>query len=143
MNKINSKKSVVGKKSSQSASNYPIGDFFIRIKNAALSGSKQVETGYTKFINSAAKLLEREGYLRSVKKEGGKLSAGLVYKHKKPVIMDVRLISRPGLRVYMGVKDLEQRKGPSTLILSTGLGVVTSKEAIKRQIGGEVIVEIF
>jgi len=51
-------------------------------------------------------------------------------------------VSKPGLRVYMGVDELGKTKGPTFYILSTSKGVMTSNEAIKKRLGGEIIAEI-
>ena len=57
--------------------------------------------------------------------------------------MDLKLVSKPGLRIYMGADELAAKRGPSYYILSTSKGIKTSREAIKERIGGEVIVEIW
>ena len=59
--------------------------------------------------------------------------------------MDLKLVSKPGLRKYMGVDEIKSRKRARStfLILSTPQGVMSSREAYKKNIGGEVIVEIW
>lgn len=123
-------------------SNYPVGDFLIRLKNAGLAARKNINFPSNKFVFSVAKCLAKEGYLHEVQTAQGILNASLVYKRKEPLISNVKLISKPGLRVYMKTEDLQKKKGPSIFILSTPKGVVSSKEAIKKKLGGEVIAEI-
>lgn len=123
--------------------NYPIGDFLIKIKNAALARNRKIETASTKLVKSVAKVMEKEGILEEVKEEKGSLQATLAYRKKEPFILDLKLVSSPGLRVYKGVDELEKKKGPSTYIVSTPKGVMSSREAIKNRVGGEVIVEIW
>lgn len=123
--------------------NYPVGDFLIRIKNAALARKKLVEVQGTKAIKAVADVLKKEGFLESVDKKGKKLSLRLSYMKKEPVLLGLKLVSKPGLRIYMGVEELEAIKGPSIFVLSTPKGVISSKEAIKKRLGGEVIVEIW
>jgi small subunit ribosomal protein S8 len=123
--------------------NYSIGDFLIRIKNTALTGKKEFEVDNTKLIESIAKVLKKEGILTEVKKKGGKLTVKLAYRKKEPILMNLKIISRPGLRVYMGADELSAIKGPSYFVLSTPKGAMTSLEAIKQRVGGEVIVEIW
>ena len=122
--------------------NYPIGDFLIRIKNAALARRKRVEVVSSKFIKDVAKTLKEEGFLDKVEEKKGKLIVNISYSHKKPVLMDIKVVSRPGLRIYMGVDDLEKIKRPSIFIISTPKGIISSIKAIKKRIGGEIIAEV-
>ena len=123
--------------------NYSLGDFLVRIKNATLAGKKEFEVDVTKPIESIAKVLKKEGILTEVKKKEGKLTVNPAYRKKEPVLMDLKLVSRPGLRIYMDADELSAKRGPSYFVLSTSRGVMTSREAIKERIGGEVIVEIW
>ncbi len=123
--------------------NYSIGDFLVRIKNAALAGRKEMEVDNTKLIESIAKVLKKEGILTEIKKKEGKLLVKLAYRKKEPILMDLKIVSRPGLRIYMGVDELSAIRGPSYFVLSTPKGMKTSRDAIKERIGGEVIVEIW
>ncbi len=123
--------------------NYPIGDFLIRVKNAAMAGGKDVEFQSNKLVFAVARVLEKSGYLGSVTNAKGKLSVTLAIKRKEPVIMDIKLVSKPGLRVYKNLDQLKDKKGASTYIISTPKGVMSTKEAIKLGTGGEVIAEIW
>jgi small subunit ribosomal protein S8 len=125
--------------------NYSIGDFLIRVKNAALAGRKEVIVPMTKISLSAAKVLKKLGYLSEVSTSESKkeIVCSFAFKRKKPVLMGLKLISKPGLRIYMGIKEIENRKKPSTLILTTPKGVISSLEAKKERIGGEVIAEVW
>ena len=123
--------------------NYPIGDFLIRVKNAAMAGGKEVEFKSSKLAVAVAKVLEKSGYLSSVTSAKGTLAATLAVKSKKPLLMDIKLVSKPGLRVYKGVDELKKKKGASTYIISTPKGLVMTKEAIKLGVGGEVIAEVW
>lgn len=123
--------------------NYPIGDFLIRVKNAALARNHEIVVTNSKLVENVALLLEKEGYLEGIKKEKGKLFVRLAYRRKEPVILGLKLVSSPGLRVYKGVFELEKKKGYSTFIVSTPEGVLTAMGAIKKRLGGEVIAEIW
>ncbi len=123
--------------------NYPVGDFLIRIKNTAMAKNKSLEYKAEKQIVAVAEALKKLGFLNEVKKEKNTLIVSLAYKNKKPVIMNIKLISKPGLRVYKGVDEIELKKGPSTYLISTPKGIISSKEAIKARVGGEVIAEIW
>ena len=130
------------KQSRTTVGNYPVGDFLIRIKNASLARKKTVEFPSNKFVISVAKSLVKEKYLEEETVVQGVLKISLSYKKKEPMISNIKLVSRPGLRVYMKVEDLESLRGPSIFILSTPIGIMSSKEAIKKRQGGEIIAEI-
>ena len=61
---------------------------------------------------------------------------------KMPVLVELKLVSKPGKRVYIGVEEIREHKGLSFFILSTPMGIMASKDALKKNIGGEVIAEI-
>ena len=122
---------------------YPVGDFLIRIKNAALARQKEVVVQRTKLIEATAKALVKERYLEDLKKDGDEIKVSLTFRAKEPEILGLKLISKPGLRVYVGVEELAKRRKPSTLFLSTPKGIVSAKDAIKGRVGGEAIFEIW
>ena len=122
--------------------NYPVGDFLIRIKNAALADKKEVEVFSSKFVREVAKTLKEEGFLNTIEKKKDKIKVTLSFSHKKPVVMDIKLISRPGLRLYKSVEELEKIKRPTIFLISTPKGVLSSKKAIKQRVGGEILAEI-
>lgn len=123
--------------------NYSIGDFLIRIKNAALAGKKEITIPATKTGLAMAQVLKKLGYLNEVSREKNIIAVSLTFKRKKPLLMGLKLISKPGLRVYMGISEIEKRKKPSTLILSTPKGILSSLEAKKERVGGEIIAEVW
>lgn len=127
----------------EKVTNYSVGDFLIRIKNAAMADRKELLVGYTNEVHELAKVLKEIGFLEEVKKEEGKLNVRITFRKKEPVILGLKLISKPGLRIYMGVKEIEKIRKPSILLLSTPKGILTSKEAIKKRLGGEVIAEVW
>ncbi len=123
--------------------NFRLGDFLIRLKNAGMANYKEVRMPVSKLVLEVAKLLEKEGYLSQVKKDGSELHVSLAYFKKEPVFSDIKLVSKPGLRIYMDAKTLAEKRGPSFYIISTSKGLMTAKEAIKGNFGGEVLAEIF
>jgi len=122
--------------------NYPIGDFLIRIGNAAMAGKKEISVASTKLIKETALALKKAGYLAEVDEKKGILTVTLAIKSKKPVLLNIKLISRPGLRIYMGANDVGKKRGPSRYLLTTPKGIMLSSEAIKANLGGEVIAEV-
>ncbi len=123
--------------------NYPVGDFLIRLKNAGIAGHKEVPSIKSKLINAVALCLKKEGFLDSVTEKDGAIIVALAFRRKEPVLMDVKIVSKPGLRIYMGAEDIVKKKGPSVLILSTSKGILSAKDAIKQKVGGELIAEVF
>ena len=122
--------------------NFPIGDFLIQIKNAALARNREIEVRKTKLILNVAELLKKEGYLEEVKDEGDSLSVKLTYRRKEPMLLNIKIVSKPGLRIYKKADELLKERGPSIFIISTPEGILTSKEAVKKRVGGEVLAEI-
>lgn len=122
--------------------NYPVGDFLIRVKNAAMAGNKTASAPAMKEILAISQSLKKLGFLEKVEKGGSSLKVSIAFKNKKPRLLNLKLVSKPGLRIYLGVKDLEKKKGPSVFLLSTPKGIISSKEALKLRVGGEVIAEV-
>ncbi len=123
--------------------NYAIGDFLIQIKNSGMADKKEVTTKSTKLIRSVADVLKKNNYLDSVTEQDGNITVILKYHKKQPRLVDLKLVSTPGLRVYRNVDELGSHKGISRFIVSTPEGIMFSKDAVKKRIGGEVIAEIW
>lgn len=126
----------------------PIADMLTKIKNAYQVGRSDLEVGYSSFKEAIAQVLEKEGYLKKVavaQKNGQKiLKITLLYKEKKPALEGVKTISRSSLRVY--VKKGKTKKvlgGTGISILSTPQGLMTDEEARKKNLGGELICEVW
>ncbi len=114
-----------------------------RLKNSAMARNKKLSVPVTKEVAALAQVLKKLGYLDEVKKAGEALEITLTYKNKRPVITNIKLISKPGLRVYKDISEIEAKRGPSVLIISTSKGILSSREAIKTRNGGEVIAEVW
>jgi len=125
--------------------NYPLGDFLIQIKNASRAGNKKITLQTSKLIASVAEVLKQENILNSIEIKDGQITVGLAQHSKESVLLDLKLISKPGLRKYMSVADIKsrRRRNASFLILSTPNGILTSDQAIKQKSAGEAIVEIW
>lgn len=124
-------------------SNYPVGDFLIRIKNAAKIRQKKLTAGNSKLIQSVAELLVELGYLEDVAVKDDKITVSIAYHRKKSILYDLKLVSKPGLRIYKSADEIEATKGPFILLLSTNKGVMSSEQALKERVGGEVIARIW
>lgn len=122
--------------------NYHIADFLIRLKNASMANLKEVTMQKTNLIEAVAKALKSENFLNDIKIEGKNITVKLSIYQKRPVLTNVTIVSKPGLRIYMSVDDIEAIKSPDVYILSTPKGVLSGKQAIKARVGGEVIAKV-
>jgi small subunit ribosomal protein S8 len=120
-----------------------IADMLTRIRNANRVLRPEVEVSYSKLKENVARILLREGYLADCSVEGKparRLRLKLKFQGRKGVIVGLRRVSRPGLRRYVGSRDLPRvLGGMGTAIVTTPRGVMTGAEARRANVGGEVI----
>ena len=129
----------------------PIADMLTRIRNANMVSLTEVDMPSSKLKVELAKLLKSEGYVedyRVVDNEGKSfktLKITLKYDEKsKPVISNLKRVSRPGLRNYCKAKDIPQVLGGMGIaIISTSKGLLTDRKAKKENVGGEVLCFIY
>ena len=125
----------------------PIEDMLTRIRNAKMVSLTEVEMPSSKLKVELAKLLKSEGYVEDyavIEKEGSNfktLKITLKYDEKsKPVISNLKRVSRPGLRNYCKAKDIPQVLGGMGIaIISTSKGLLTDRKAKKENVGGEIL----
>lgn len=127
----------------KNTTNFPLGDFLARVKNAAMAGKKELTFKSTSLVEGVAGVLKQEKYVDEIEKKNGDLNIRLAYHSKKPVLMDIKLVSKPGLRVYAGVDEIQKRRSPSIWVISTSKGVMSQRQAINAGLGGEVLAEVF
>ncbi len=131
------------------AMNDPLGDMLTRIRNAQMRGKSTVRTPASKLRVWVLDVLKDEGYIRGYDKvttpEGrDEIEIALKYFEGAPVIRELRRVSKPGRRVYMGVKELPQvRNGLGVSIVSTPKGVMSDAAARQANVGGEVLCTVF
>lgn len=129
--------------------NDPIGDMLTRIRNSQLRGKSTVSTPASKLRAWVLDVLADEGYIRGYEKgtdERGHptLEISLKYFEGTPVIRELKRVSTPGRRVYMGVKDIPVvRQGLGVSIVSTPKGVMSDANARSQNVGGEVLCTVF
>ncbi|BBI01387.1 30S ribosomal protein S8 [Buchnera aphidicola (Nipponaphis monzeni)] len=121
----------------------PISDMLTRIRNSQISNKIMVTMPSSRFKIAISRVLKEEGYILNYK-ICGKLKLQLIlylkYFSGKPVIENIKRISRPSLRVYKKRNNLPKvMAGMGVAILSTSKGVITDHHARKLCIGGEVI----
>lgn len=112
-----------------------------------MSRLESVRVPYSRFKEDIVKKLVEEGYLASYSKEGEKkavLICNLLYKDSYPAIEDVKLYSKPGRKWYARALDIKPVKsGIGIGLVSTSKGLLTTKEAKKENIGGELLFEVW
>ena len=127
----------------------PISDCLTRIRNGLMRGKVEVSAPYSKVKHDLVNVLVTEGYIKSCKKveeENNKASINITLKYfnSKPAIKNIKRISKPSLRRYSGPEDLNPVKnGLGAYIISTNQGLMTDKQAKAKNIGGEVLCEVF
>ena len=123
-----------------------IADMLTRIRNANSAKHDSVDIPASKMKKAIAQILVDEGYVKNYQViEDGKqgiIRITLKYQgpSKSPVLMGLRRVSKPGLRIYSSSEDMPKvMKGIGTAIVSTSRGVMTDKKARKEHVGGEVL----
>jgi len=122
----------------------PISDMLTRVRNGQQAGKISVSMPSSKRKVAVASLLQEEGYISGFStQENGKktlLQVDLKYFQGKPVIEMVQRVSRPGLRIYKGSKELPKVQGGLGIaIISTSKGLMTDRAARAAGHGGEVM----
>ena len=131
-----------------SALSDPISDFLTRLKNASRARKDEFRAPYSKMKGEIARILQQEGYIWSYEVDtSGRFPELLVkakYVDSTPALTDLKRVSRPGLRRYVGVDDLPRVLGGLGIsILSTSRGVMTGAQARKQNVGGEVLAYVW
>ncbi|MFS4438066.1 30S ribosomal protein S8 [Paracoccaceae bacterium GXU_MW_L88] len=127
----------------------PLGDMLARIRNASLRGKSTVRTPASKLRAWVLDVLQTEGYIRGyeeVTSTAGlpELEISLKYFDGQPVIRELQRVSKPGRRVYSGVKEMPAiRQGLGIAIVSTPKGVMSDAQARADNVGGEVLCTVF
>lgn len=126
----------------------PIADLLTRIRNASLVGKNEVKVPSSKLKLTIAKELKKANYITDVKIENAKPRDVLVITINKlgenPTINEIKRISKPGRRVYVGASEIPRVKnGRGIVLLSTNKGVMTGQNAVKERLGGELLLEVY
>lgn len=126
-----------------------IGDFLTRIRNASDAKHLKVDVASSGLRRNIAEVLKKEGFIRNYKvvPDGrqGMMRVYLKYNSKgDPVIQNIRRMSRPGRRYYVGADKIDKvRSGFGISVLSTNKGVVSGAEAEKLKVGGEYLLKVW
>ena len=127
----------------------PIADMLTCIRNASRAGLPATEMSHSRLKAEIARILKKEGYVADVAEndDEGKKRLRVVLKYgydEKPIIQQIRRVSRPGLRRYVAAADVPRvRGGLGTAVLSTSRGIMSDREARAAHVGGEVLCQIW
>ena len=121
----------------------PIADMLTRVRNAQAASKVDVTMPSSKLKLSIAKVLQDEGYIAGFSSDNAvkpTLTVALRYYEGRPVIEELKRVSRPGLRIYKNKNELPKiLNGLGIAIVSTSAGVMTDREARDSGLGGEII----
>lgn len=137
----------------------PIADMLTRIRNGYLASKKEVEIPYAKIKGIIAKILLERGYLTKIKEEIRQsakkskkrsqikvLVCQLKYTNNRPAITRIVRISKPSLRTYSSSQKIPRIFGGrkrGIVIVSTPKGIMVAKEAKEKNVGGEIICQVW
>ncbi|MFZ4587739.1 MAG: 30S ribosomal protein S8 [Terrimicrobiaceae bacterium] len=128
--------------------NDPIADMLTRLRNSTSAGQQSLTIPYSKLKSDLAGILKKEGYIKDTGLETveGRQHIRIQTKfvNKTSAISGLKRISRPGLRRYVGAREIPRVLGGMGIaILSTPRGILTGHEARKQNIGGELLAYIW
>jgi len=124
--------------------NDPIADMLTRIRNAQKALHKDVFVPASRMTESIANILKEHGFVADVSREERNIRVVLKYLSSKGAISGSRRLSKPGLRVYVGAKEIPAvQNGLGISILSTPKGVMDGRTAMTENVGGELLCEVW
>jgi small subunit ribosomal protein S8 len=129
--------------------NDPIADYLTRIRNALGSGHDDVLIPASRLKEEMSRILKEQGYIRDFHRKPAKVGEAIEIRLKytedrRPVILGLERISRPGRRRYVDHTEVPRvHGGTGTAIVSTSVGVMTGHEAKQKGVGGEVVAYVW
>ena len=128
----------------------PMGDMLTSIRNGSQAGKPQVEVPASKLSSAVLECMKQEGFIQNWRlmedqNRQGRLRIYLKYtKDRRPILRQIRRISKPGLRIYRGKGELPKvYSGMGIAILTTPKGVMTDTQAREQGIGGEILCHVW
>lgn len=126
----------------------PIADMLTRIRNAAKAGHRFADIPCSNMKVNIARALYERGFLRGFRKiedsKQGVLRVYLAYRGGRSLIVGLKRVSKPGCRVYAGVREIPRVMGGRGMaVLTTPRGVLNDSEARKQGVGGEVLLHVW
>ncbi|KKU28954.1 MAG: SSU ribosomal protein S8P [Candidatus Amesbacteria bacterium GW2011_GWA2_47_11b] len=124
--------------------NDPLSDLIARIKNGYRAGLPEITLPWSRMKEDVVRVLVEQKMLEKSDKQKDELVIKLKYEGKTPALTDIRRVSKPGVRIYSGVKKLPRVLGGLGInILSTPKGIMADKTAKKLHVGGEIIAQVW
>ena len=126
-----------------------IADALTVIRNGSRAKKQKVDIKNSRLCQEILDIFKKEGYIKNFKvikdKHQGMIRVYLRYEEGGvPVITQIKRVSRPGLRVYVGKEEVPRvLRGLGTAVISTSRGIVTDRNARREKTGGEVICQIW
>jgi len=125
----------------------PLADLLTRIRNASSVNKQTVVAPYSQLKENLVKILVKQAYFKDYQVTGKaphkNLEITLKYSKRQPAITSLTRISKPGVRLYAAVADLNKiMRGRGLTILSTSQGIMTAKKAKQKNLGGEIICKV-
>lgn len=129
-----------------------IGDFLARIKNAIARERAEITLPSSSMLVAISKILKEQGYIEDFREDDkkgnfshGNLTVKLRYlRNKKPAIRDLVRVSKPGMRIYVGYRDIPKvLSGLGISIMSTPKGVKSGEDAKAEKVGGELLCKVW
>ena len=128
---------------------FPLSDSLTRIRNAQVVNLSTVSVTFSNLIYSVLSVMYKQGYISYFKKKVSSsgmnfIEVGIKYYRNVPVIRDLRVLSKPGRRVYVACEDIgDFYNGLGIYIVSTSKGVLSGQDAVKLRVGGELLCAVF
>lgn len=128
--------------------NDPIGDTLTRIRNAYLRSYDEVVVLHTKTVLDILDILKKSNYVEDFEvvelKPAKRINVRLKYINNEPAVSEVKRVSKPGLRQYIGYREIPKvLNGYGIAILTTPNGILTGNEARKLKVGGEFLCTVY
>ncbi len=122
----------------------PVADMLTRIRNGARAGHTKVDIPASKIKANICKVLKEEGFIKNFKIVAADERLNIRVGIKDDAIVGIQRVSKPGLRVYKGYKDMPRvLSGLGVSIVSTSAGIVSSRKAKAMKLGGEVLCNVW
>ena len=124
--------------------NDTLSDLVSRVKNGYRAAQDQIVVPWSRTKEAVVAVLKQAGYVGDFQKKDNDLVIALKYHGKSPALTDITRISKPGVRIYTGARDLKKiARGIGIGIVSTPKGIMSHKEAQKLHVGGEIICRVW
>lgn len=129
----------------------PIADMLTKIRNASMVHHESCDVPFSNLKHEIVKILKDEGYIKNFRvfvdeKKKKSIKIFLSYDEEgKSTISELKRLSKPGRRMYVKAKDIKKVKRNlfATMILSTSKGIMTDREALRKNVGGEAILLVW